>query len=74
MFASNFCGRMWWYMRPGSADLGFQRVASALIVDPADLQGIAGGGENDETPLQAAVRESWEEGGLFPETPFLQLD
>jgi dATP pyrophosphohydrolase len=37
-------------------------------------QGIAGGGEDDETPLQAAVRESWEEGGLFLETPFLKLD
>ena len=37
-------------------------------------QGIAGGGEDEETPLQAAVRESWEEGGLSPDTPFLQLD
>ncbi|MFN2143810.1 MAG: NUDIX hydrolase [Anaerolineales bacterium] len=37
-------------------------------------QGIAGGGEDDETPLQAAQRESWEEGGLLPETPFLPLD
>ncbi|MBN2044799.1 MAG: NUDIX pyrophosphatase [Anaerolineales bacterium] len=37
-------------------------------------QGIAGGGEDEETPLQAAKRESWEEGKLSPETPFLQLD
>jgi dATP pyrophosphohydrolase len=37
-------------------------------------QGIAGGGEDDETPLQAAVRESFEEGDLSPETPFLPLD
>jgi len=37
-------------------------------------QGIAGGGEDDETPMQAARRESWEEGGLAPETPFLPLD
>jgi dATP pyrophosphohydrolase len=37
-------------------------------------QGIAGGGEDDETPLQAAARESWEEGALFPETHFLALN
>jgi len=37
-------------------------------------QPIAGGGEDDETALQAAKREANEEGGLSFETPFVQLD
>ncbi len=37
-------------------------------------QAIAGGGEDDETPLQAAKRESNEEGGLALDTDFIQLD
>ena len=37
-------------------------------------QGIAGGGEDDETPLEAARREANEEGGLSYETPYLKLD
>ena len=37
-------------------------------------QAISGGGEDDETPLQAARRESGEEGGLSPETEFIQLE
>ena len=36
-------------------------------------QGIAGGGEADETPLQAAKRECFEEAGLT-EAAFLALD
>jgi dATP pyrophosphohydrolase len=37
-------------------------------------QGIAGGGEDYETPLHAAVRETSEEAGLvFPPTAFLKL-
>jgi len=37
-------------------------------------QAISGGGEDDETPLQAAIREAQEEGGLSQETRFIQLD
>jgi dATP pyrophosphohydrolase len=36
-------------------------------------QTIAGGGEDSETPLDAARREALEEGGLSAETPFLEL-
>ena len=32
--------------------------------DDSCWQGIAGGGEDDETPLEAARRETWEEAGL----------
>ncbi|CAM4465104.1 NUDIX hydrolase [Paenibacillus typhae] len=37
-------------------------------------QGIAGGGEDTETPLQAAKRESWEEAGISSERRFVSLD
>ncbi len=37
-------------------------------------QGIAGGGEDQDTPLQAAKRESWEEAGIPMDSEFLQLD
>ena len=37
-------------------------------------QTIAGGGEDSETPLQAARRESLEEGGLSADTSFLELN
>ncbi len=37
-------------------------------------QAIAGGGENKETPLEAARREAHEEAGISPELPFLALD
>jgi dATP pyrophosphohydrolase len=37
-------------------------------------QAIAGGGENNETPLQAAKREAEEEAGIGPEVEFLRLD
>lgn len=37
-------------------------------------QAIAGGGEDDETPLETARRESNEESGLSYETEFMQLD
>lgn len=37
-------------------------------------QGIAGGGEDAETPLQAAKRESWEEAGISSERRFVSLD
>ena len=37
-------------------------------------QAISGGVEDDETPLQAARRESQEEAGLSPELDYFQLD
>jgi dATP pyrophosphohydrolase len=37
-------------------------------------QGIAGGGEDDETPLDAARRESAEEAGIDANKSFLTLD
>ena len=37
-------------------------------------QAIAGGGEDDETPLEAAKRETREETGIASDAPFLQLD
>ena len=37
-------------------------------------QGVAGGGEDNETPLEAAKRETYEETGISSESPFLQLD
>ena len=37
-------------------------------------QGIAGGGEEAETPLQAAQREALEEAGIPPDRVFLPLD
>jgi dihydroneopterin triphosphate diphosphatase len=37
-------------------------------------QGIAGGGENSETPWEAARRESWEEAQIPMNCQYLQLD
>lgn len=37
-------------------------------------QGIAGGGEDNETPLQGAKRESLEEAGISSEFKFISLD
>ena len=42
--------------------------------DDRHWQAIAGGGEDDETPLQAARREAWEEAGIDPASPFMALD
>ncbi|HKJ26736.1 MAG TPA: NUDIX domain-containing protein, partial [Anaerolineales bacterium] len=37
-------------------------------------QAIAGGGEDDESPPEAALREANEESGLSYQTEYLQLD
>jgi dATP pyrophosphohydrolase len=37
-------------------------------------QGIAGGGEGEEKPLEAAKRETYEESGIPPTSEFIQLD
>lgn len=42
--------------------------------DAGFWQGISGGGEGDETPLEAAKRETYEETGISPNSAFLQLD
>jgi dATP pyrophosphohydrolase len=42
--------------------------------DAGYWQGIAGGGEDDETPLEAAKREAWEEAGISADAPSLALD
>lgn len=51
-------------------------IAYAVFRRGDDLawQAIAGGGEDAETPLEAAKREAWEEAGIPPETPYLALD
>ena len=43
-------------------------------VDEGYWQGIAGGGEDEERPLEAARRETYEESGIPPTAEFLQLD
>lgn len=37
-------------------------------------QGIAGGGEDGETPIESAKRESFEEAGILKEYPYIQLE
>lgn len=43
-------------------------------VDMECWQGIAGGVEENETPLQAAKRECWEEAQIDRNSNFIQLD
>jgi dATP pyrophosphohydrolase len=42
--------------------------------DDGNWQSIAGGGEDRETPLQAAIRETQEESGIPPVATFVKLD
>ena len=42
--------------------------------DEGFWQGIAGGGEDDENPFDAARRETYEESGIPPTSEFMQLD
>jgi dATP pyrophosphohydrolase len=42
--------------------------------DAGYWQVVAGGGENDETPLEAARRETHEETGIPEDSAFIQLD
>ena len=37
-------------------------------------QGIAGGGDNSESPLEAAKRETLEEAGIDPSNEYMELD
>ncbi len=52
------------------------QVEYALLqrVDNGFWQAVAGGGEDQETPLQAARREAFEEAGLPLNAAFIQLD
>lgn len=43
-------------------------------VDSGCWQAIAGGGEDTETPLEAARREAGEEAGIAPDSDFIELD
>lgn len=54
-------------------DEGFQ-YALFRRSDAAYWQGVAGGGDADETPLQAARREAAEEAGLVDASEFVALD
>ena len=42
--------------------------------DAGFWQGVTGGGEDGETPLDTARRETYEETGISPDLPFMQLD
>jgi len=42
--------------------------------DSGFWQGVAGGGEDDETPAEAALREAGEEAGIPDDGPLLRLD
>ena len=59
------------YRRQESGDVQY---AIFSRVDCSCWQGIAGGGEEDETPLEAAKRESFEEAGIPGNYPYIQLD
>jgi dihydroneopterin triphosphate diphosphatase len=52
------------------------RIEYALLkrVDDGFWQAITGGGEDQETPLEAARRETHEESGIPPTSSFIQLD
>ena len=56
--------------------LGDELFEYALLkrADAGFWQGVSGGGEDDETPLQAARRETYEETGLSSNSNFLKLD
>ena len=50
------------------------KFAIFLRSDGDFWQGISGGGEDDETPLETAKRESMEEANIPQHFPFIQLD
>ena len=56
------------------AESGEVQYAILARADYSCWQGVAGGGEDDETPLAAAKRESWEEAGIPVDFPYLQLE
>lgn len=56
--------------------IGDEQIEYALLkrTDAGYWQAIAGGGEDAETPLEAARRETFEESGIPSISAFLQLD
>jgi dATP pyrophosphohydrolase len=52
------------------------RIEYALMrrSDQGYWQGIAGGGEDEESPLDTAKRETYEESGIPPTADFMRLD
>lgn len=61
--------------RAGKAGNYEYAIFSRRTIRYGDIwQAISGGGEDDETPMQAARREAWEEGGIAGEVTFFQLD
>jgi dATP pyrophosphohydrolase len=59
------------YRRTGEGAFEYALLRRA---DAGFWQGVTGGGEDDETPLEAARREIEEETGIRPAGPILQLD
>jgi len=59
------------YRKVGDSEFEFALLRRS---DAGWWQAIAGGGEDNETPLEAARRETREEAGISPTSHFLQLD
>ena len=59
------------YCSVGDDDFEYALLKRA---DAGFWQGVTGGGEDDEVPLETARRETFEETGLSPNSSFLQLD
>lgn len=59
------------YRKSGDGKLEYALLKRA---DDGDWQGIAGGGEDEEQPIEAARRETFEESGIPPTSKFLLLD
>ncbi|MEM7247904.1 MAG: GNAT family N-acetyltransferase [Acidobacteriota bacterium] len=61
------------HVLPYRRDAGDRRHAIFKRSDAGWWQVLAGGGEDDETPLEAAVREAGEEAGIPPTASFFPL-
>ncbi|MEW6030596.1 MAG: NUDIX hydrolase [Chloroflexota bacterium] len=59
------------YRKTGNGEFEYVLMKRA---DEGYWQAIAGGGEDEETPLEAARRETYEETGIRPISDFVQLD
>jgi dATP pyrophosphohydrolase len=59
------------YRKAGDDEFEYALLKRA---DAGFWQGISGGGEDAEIPLEAARRETCEETGIPPDSTFLQLD